>query len=55
VLIITAKVPCPLTWLQNTLREQGGQRKLDMSFIDTLCVVCSFPPIRRSPRAPWLP
>ncbi len=35
VLIISAKAPCPLTLLQNTLRERGGQRKLDMSFIDT--------------------
>ena len=34
VLVVAAKVPCPLTWLQNTLREHGGQRRLEMSFID---------------------
>jgi hypothetical protein len=44
VLIIAAKAPCPLTWLQNTLREQGGRRRLDMSFIDTYVRGVFFPP-----------
>jgi hypothetical protein len=43
VLIITAAAPCPLTWLQNTLREHGGQRKLDMSFVDTYVRGVFFP------------
>jgi hypothetical protein len=33
-LIVVTKVPCPLTALQNTLREQGGQRPLSDSFIN---------------------
>jgi Protein of Unknown function (DUF2784) len=33
-LIVVTKVPCPLTALQNTLREQGGQRPLTDSFIN---------------------
>jgi hypothetical protein len=43
VLIIAAHAPCPLTWLQNTLREQGGQRSLDMSFVDTYVRGVFFP------------
>jgi Protein of Unknown function (DUF2784). len=43
VLIIATKVPCPLTWLQNTLREQGGQPRLDLSFIDTYVRGVFFP------------
>jgi len=35
LLIIATKAPCPVTWLQNTLRARGGQRALDMSFVDT--------------------
>ncbi|MGH8970645.1 MAG: DUF2784 domain-containing protein [Actinomycetes bacterium] len=34
-LIIATEAPCPLTWLQNTLRVRGSQRELDMSFVDT--------------------
>ena len=43
VLVVAAKVACPLTWLQNTLREHGGQRRLDMSFIDTYVRGVFFP------------
>jgi hypothetical protein len=43
VLIIAGTAPCPLTWLQNTLRERGGQRRLDMSFIDTYVRGVLFP------------
>jgi hypothetical protein len=35
VLIVTTKVPCPLTALQNRLRENAGERALPTSFIDT--------------------
>lgn len=35
VLIVTTKVPCPLTALQNHLRESAGQRPLADSFINT--------------------
>jgi len=35
VLIVTTKVPCPLTALQNRFRENAGQRPLSASFIDT--------------------
>jgi hypothetical protein len=55
VLIIAAAAPRSLTWLQNTLREHGGQRKLDMSFIDAYVRGVFFPPITRSPRVRWLP
>ncbi len=34
VLIVTTKVPCPLTALQNHLRESAGQRPLSDSFIN---------------------
>jgi hypothetical protein len=43
VLIIATKVPCPLTWLQNTFREHGGQPKLETSFIDTYVRGVFFP------------
>jgi hypothetical protein len=43
VLIIAGTASCPLTWLQNTLRERGGQRRLDMSFIDTYVRGVLFP------------
>jgi hypothetical protein len=43
VLVIVTKAPCPLTWLQNTLRELGGERTLDMSFIDTYVRGVFFP------------
>jgi Protein of Unknown function (DUF2784) len=43
VLVVAAKVPCPLTWLQNTLREHGGQPKLETSFIDTYVRGVFFP------------
>jgi hypothetical protein len=35
VLIVTTKVPCPLTALQNHLRESAGERPLSGSFINT--------------------
>jgi hypothetical protein len=34
VLIVTTKVPCPLTALQNRFRENAGERPLGTSFID---------------------
>jgi hypothetical protein len=34
ILIVTTKVPCPLTALQNHVRESGGQRPLSNSFIN---------------------
>jgi hypothetical protein len=34
VLIVTTKVPCPLTALQNHFRESAGQRSLSDSFIN---------------------
>jgi hypothetical protein len=43
VLVIAVQAPCPLTWLQNTLREHGGERRLDMSFIDTYVRGVFFP------------
>ncbi|MDP9093148.1 MAG: DUF2784 domain-containing protein [Actinomycetota bacterium] len=33
-LIVTTKVPCPLTAMQNRLRESAGQRPLSDSFIN---------------------
>jgi hypothetical protein len=33
-LIVTTKVPCPLTALQNHLRESAGQQPLSNSFIN---------------------
>jgi len=35
VLIITVKIPCPLTALQNNFREKAGERPLSDSFINT--------------------
>jgi hypothetical protein len=35
LLIVVVAVPCPLTALQNQLRELGGQRPLSGGFIDT--------------------
>jgi hypothetical protein len=35
VLIVTTKVPCPLTALQNRFRENAGERPLSTSFIDS--------------------
>ena len=34
ILIVTTKVPCPLTALQNHFRENAGQRPLSDSFIN---------------------
>jgi hypothetical protein len=34
VLIVVTKVPCPLTSLQNNLRERAGQRPLSGSFVE---------------------
>jgi uncharacterized protein DUF2784 len=34
VLIVTTHIPCPLTALQNHLREMAGQRPLSDSFIN---------------------
>lgn len=34
VLIVTTKVPCPLTWAQNEFREHGGQHRLPGGFIE---------------------
>ena len=34
ILIVTTKVPCPLTALQNHLRESAGQQPLSNSFIN---------------------
>ncbi|HEY2041462.1 MAG TPA: DUF2784 domain-containing protein [Jatrophihabitans sp.] len=33
-LIVGARVPCPLTWLQNDLRVRGGQPRLADSFLN---------------------
>ncbi|MEO8888082.1 MAG: DUF2784 domain-containing protein [Jatrophihabitantaceae bacterium] len=35
VLIVTTKVPCPLTALQNNFRERAGQSPLGGSFVNT--------------------
>ncbi len=35
LLIVVVDVPCPLTGLQNALRERGGQRRLADGFIET--------------------
>ena len=43
VLIIGTKAPCPLTWLQNTLRTRGGQEELSTSFVDTYVRSVFFP------------
>ena len=43
VLIVVTKVPCPLTALQNTLRERAGQQPLGGSFIDTYVRGTLFP------------
>jgi hypothetical protein len=34
VLIVTTKIPCPLTALQNDFRENAGQHRLSTSFIN---------------------
>jgi hypothetical protein len=34
VLIVTTKVPCPLTALQNQFRERAGEQPLSSSFIN---------------------
>jgi len=34
VLIVVTKVPCPLTSLQNNLRERAGQQPLSGSFVE---------------------
>ncbi|MFN2518083.1 MAG: DUF2784 domain-containing protein [Jatrophihabitantaceae bacterium] len=43
VLIVVTKVPCPLTALQNNLRERADQRPLGASFIDTYVRGTLFP------------
>lgn len=43
VLIVVTKVPCPLTALQNNLRERAGQQPLGGSFIDTYVRGTLFP------------
>ncbi len=35
LLIVVVDVPCPLTGLQNALRERGGQHRLSDGFIET--------------------
>ena len=43
VLIVVTKVPCPLTAVQNNLRERVGERPLGGSFIDTYVRATFFP------------
>jgi hypothetical protein len=42
-LIVVTSLPCPLTSLQNRLREQAGQPPLGASFIDTYVRGSFFP------------
>ncbi|MGH8894388.1 MAG: DUF2784 domain-containing protein [Actinomycetes bacterium] len=43
VLVIAIQAPCPLTWLQNTLRARGGQPELGSSFIDSYVAGVFYP------------
>jgi hypothetical protein len=47
-LIVTTKVPCPLTALQNQLREQAGERPLSDSFINVYVRGTFYPEGRQS-------
>lgn len=49
VLIVVTKVPCPLTSLQNNLRERAGQQPLSASFVDTYVRGTFFPTDRVGP------
>lgn len=48
VLIVTAHLDCPLTALQNALREQAGQPALRTGFIDTYVRGTFFPTHQRA-------
>ena len=50
VLIVTIKIPCPLTALQNHLRESAGQQPLSNSFIN-LYIRGTFYPAGQQPIA----
>ncbi|MDP9118479.1 MAG: DUF2784 domain-containing protein [Actinomycetota bacterium] len=42
-LIVTTKVPCPLTALQNHVREAAGQRPLSSSFLNVYIRATFYP------------